>query len=156
MSDSFSSLYENSNGWRFSELVRDLRSAGLQLLRPRQGAVLLFDDGDQIESSEEELSRILDGGSDCSFQWWLEENHNICCTGRVIDDVRVMSFWMDGTDSMERARIGRALRTRFLAGEGRSVGWVFDPDGVTADYDWNKFFASQSDFDWSWVERSTP
>ncbi|AUX25661.1 hypothetical protein SOCEGT47_062100 [Sorangium cellulosum] len=130
---------------------------GLHLERPGSAHVMVLDrEGEQFESSECDLRRCLSAGVDVSFQWWFEEDHSVYCRVRREECVDVVELGMEGCSEDELRVIGEALCERFVSGGSVSVGLVFDPCGLSEDYDWDLFFLRGEVLDWSSVRFGLP
>jgi hypothetical protein len=138
-------------------LCRTLGKVGLHLERPGSGHVMVLDrEGEQCESSEGGLRRCLSAGGDVSFQWWFEWDHDVYCRVRREECVDVVELGMEGCSENELRVIGEALCERFVSGGVMSVGLVFDPCGLSEDYDWDLFFLGGEVLDWSSVRFGLP
>jgi hypothetical protein len=128
-------------------LSEDFAAVGLSLVHPRSGQVMLLDDeGEQVPASKEELRGRI--ASSVSFQWWFAEDHAVYCRIRVSRGVRIIELGLEGCHPAELAAIGGMLGRRFMRGTPKSIGLVFDPEGVSEGYDWDRFFLDHESIDW--------
>ncbi|APR80435.1 Hypothetical protein A7982_05782 [Minicystis rosea] len=144
-------LYEVREGadW-LGSLERDLGRAGLHLKPPGSDLVTPYDDeGERLSMSEEELRRWVDAGHDARFSFWFAADHDVYCRIRESDGVTVIALGMDGCSRAEMESLRAAMEHRFLSRRTTSAGFVFDPDGVTEDYDWDRFFLAKERLDLS-------
>lgn len=156
MAERTARLYEAPES-PLESLCGDFAGGGLGLLHPRSGHVILLDgEGEQVEASKEELEQRIRAGTEVSFQWWLAEDHDVYCRIRVRQGVRILELGMEGCDAAELAAVGSVLERRFLRNMPKSMGLVFDPEGTTEGYDWDRFFLDQELLDWRSVQMHPP
>ncbi|MFE8604557.1 hypothetical protein [Archangium violaceum] len=158
MSERIALLYEvGSSGTLIDSMAEVLARAGLSLAHPESGqAVVLDQEGEQSLASAAELRRLLEETGTVRFQWWFAKDHDVYCRVRREGDLHVIELGLEGSNATERALVGEVLQERFKAGNEASVGLVLDPEGVTEDYDWDRFFISREILDWSAVDLGFP
>jgi hypothetical protein len=116
-----------------------LKPLGLTLEHPTQRTVLaLSDEGDQIPINREQLEAQIRRGLDTSFQFWFAADHDLYARIETQGDVRIIEFGLEGTAEAERNALREILVSDFYNRAG--LGLVFDPEGVTEEYDWDRFF----------------
>lgn len=136
-------------------LCEDLAAVGLSLVHPRSGQVMILDpEGEQVPVSRQELREHI--AQEASFQWWFAEDHDVYCRVRVARGVRIIELGMEGCNAAELAAIGGMLAQRFMRGASASIGLVFDPEGVSEGYDWDRFFLDHESVDWRDAEIGFP
>ncbi|MGK3963946.1 hypothetical protein WMF38_39430 [Sorangium sp. So ce118] len=151
-------LYENrSSVESLDSLCRTLGQVGLQLAHPGSGCVVMLDtEGHRIEGTLDNLRSRLSVERDVSFQWWFEEDHDLYCRIRRQSSTGVVELGMEGCCEDELDVLGKTLREYFVSNLETSIGFVFDSQGVTEDYDWDRFFLLNESVDWSSVGFALP
>lgn len=122
-------------------LEKTLRLAGLSITHPSTHLVALLDDyGDRFSLSMNDFRMLLDQNRCASFQWWLAHDHDVYCRIREVERFSVVELGMEGCCPGEIQSILGALKSQLGLSSENSVGLVFDSQGVTEDYDWDRFF----------------
>lgn len=125
----------------FGSLEGMLRSVGLSITHPSTHLVMVLDDqGDRAALSLDAFRDLLHQSHGASFQWWLADDHDVYCRIREVGDVCVVELGMEGCNPAEIQRIRDALEAQIGLSNEISIGLVFDPQGVTEDYEWDRFF----------------
>ena len=129
-------------------LEKMLRLAGLSMVHPSTQLVTGLDrQGEQLSLSPDELRQAVGLGHGVSFQWWFADDHDVYCRIRGVEGISVVELGMEGCDLTELRRIRSALERGFGLSDESSVGLVFDPQGVTEDYEWDRFFVRGEQLD---------
>ncbi|WP_437620547.1 hypothetical protein [Sorangium sp. So ce1151] len=151
-------LYENrSSVESLDSLCQTLGRVGLQLAHPgSRRVVMLGSEGQQIEGTLKDLMGRLSAECDVSFQLWFEEGHDLYCRIRRQGSTGVVELGMEGCFEDELNVLGKALREYFVSSRDTSIGFVFDPQGVAEDYDWDRFFLLGESLDWASVGFALP
>ena len=148
MADRFALLYQEcQNGLGLDELCSLLMPLGLKLEHPEKDHAIVLDDiGEQWPIEHVDLRARLARGDDTTFEIWYSADHDLICRSRLTNGVRVTHIDLSGTNEAERISLGQVLReaacNQIL--EGGWLGLIFDPDGISAEYDWDKFFLGES------------
>ena len=138
-------------------LEETLRLAGLSIVHPPTQLVMALDSqGDQFSLSPDDLRHAVSQGNCVSFQWWFTDEHDVYCRIRGVGSVSVVELGMEGCGLAELRSIRSALEGRFGSSDESSVGLVFDPQGVTEDYEWDRFFVHGEQLDAAAFSRGFP
>jgi len=158
MAERIALLYELGSAVdMLDSLERTLVPVGLRLTHPSSGRVVLLDDeGEPMEVAPEELRLRLLTERDVRFQWWFTGEHDVYCRVRQEGGIRIAALGMEGCSEAELEAIGTLLQDRFVSGGAASVGLVFDPQGATEDYDWDRFFVQKEELPVSAVPDRLP
>lgn len=142
--------YEWDNGFDVRILEEDFVRAGLGLPSPKSGNVVTRDqEGLANEISVDSFRDLIVTSDSVSFEWWFSESADLYCRIQRLEGTRKIKLGLEGTSSSERARVAMAMEKRFLRESNRSLGFVFDPEGWSEDYEWDSFFLNNESLDWS-------
>ncbi|WP_284668052.1 hypothetical protein [Myxococcus sp. SDU36] len=126
-----------------------LHRAGASLARPQDGRTFIIDaEGEQIPSPETSLLRLLREQREVAFQWWLGAQEDIYCRVRVMGEVIVVEFGLEGTSPQDRALVGEVLLEYVRNEREHVIAFIYDPEGVTEDRDWDDHFVRGEIIDW--------
>jgi hypothetical protein len=143
MSRGFAFIAELYSGFSLTELVESFETIGVRLKnQSSQRITKLSSIGEQIFISEDELCKIIKGYLRVTFQFWLSDDTDICCTfQRLSDNVALHIYSFDGLDRSEIARMRQWTIGLFKkkACHGNAVLFIVDLWGITQDYEWQEF-----------------
>lgn len=116
---------------------------------PQDGLAIVIDaEGEQIPSTEAALMQLFHEQDEVSFQWWQGAQLSIYCRVRVMGEVVVVEFGLEGTTPQERSLVGELLLEYVLSEREHVVSFVYDPEGFTEDCDLDGLFVRGELVDW--------
>lgn len=138
-------------------LEKTLRLAGLSMVHPSTQLVMALDNqGEQFSLSLDDLRHAIGQEHGVSFQWWFADDHDVYCRIRGVGNISVVELGMEGCDLTELRGVRNALEGQFGQSDESSMGLVFDPQGVTEDYEWDRFFVRGEQLDTAAFSRGFP
>lgn len=115
---------------------------GIELINPSTDSITSISEyGEQLVVTAAWLSSQVTAKQTVSWQWWLDGSTDIYCRSRVIGDVLVEEYGLDGLG--ERIEwVDLVLLRWFLVSikDRTALGVVIDNEGATEDFDWDRFF----------------
>jgi hypothetical protein len=122
---------------------RDLREAleplGYFLVHPSSGEVIQLTMKGSIVVDLNVLEAAVANHMEVSFQFWLAECRDLYARIRTQGELKIIEFGLEGKSEHEREQLRQALSS-FFFGCGSGIGMVYDPEGLTEDFDWDEFF----------------
>src|SRR5688572_21979277 len=135
-------LYSHQDAQSMVTSLRGLfQHAGISLVKPGSDRVFILDnEGEQISTTEADMFDLLRKRNETQFQWWLAEDHDVYCRVRKTNDIIAVELGLEGLTGQEQALVKEALLACCRRTAHLCLGFVFDPDGKTEEYDWDAFF----------------
>lgn len=147
MAQRTASLYSTTKPNQLVALIAgELQLEGLTLTPHNAELVALIDEaGETVGTNRRDFDARLSAGLTTRFRWRRGDALDMYTRVKRLE-LTVIDFGMEGLSPSEIRGVASALRRLVLADPG-SIGIVFDPEGVTEDYDWDEFFLHQGRFD---------
>jgi hypothetical protein len=136
-------------------IVGELQPEGFTLTPTNAELVTMVDEaGEAVVTNWKDFDARLSTGLTTSFLWRRRDALSMYTRVKHLE-ATVIDFGMEGLSASEIRGVASALRRLVLADPG-SIGMVFDPEGVTEDYDWDGFFLHQGRFDSDALQSAFP
>jgi hypothetical protein len=148
MKPGFSYLAERAEaGEAVRRIVEAFARDGVSLVNSSSERITELDDeGNQVDTTEEELIEAARARAHLTFQLWLSSDTDIGCSfRRVTPDIVCHAYSVDGLNADERVRLGRWAVQYFRQGvrDETALLLVVDPAGRTANVDWDAVAAER-------------
>lgn len=143
MSRGYCYIAECTDGLNLRELTNSLGRIGVGLVNPTNRVITrLSDEGDQIPTTEAELTRLLSRSRTLTFQLWFRNDVDLCCSYRRLSErVCVHAYSLDGKNQEHRhlLKLWAGDYFRESALRNNAILLVFDSSEVAAQFDWDSF-----------------
>lgn len=141
MSDRFAYLYQPADNFDPLALLDSWASSGVLLKNPATGrTTLLSQDGEQVDTSVQELVVAMSSHVDLLFQLWVSADTDLCCRIRFLNDSRLVEEYSLVGLGGSMGEIVATLLQRFKAkaSEANNLFLVVDREGYTIEIDWER------------------
>ena len=147
-------VFESKAGGASSKrFLAPLAGLGYLPRHPSRGQVMQVDhEGFQVPMTLSEFDSWLEESEEASFQLW-DGDADLYIRIRTLATYDVLEVGMNGNSEAERADLLVALEEYFRGScrSGNGIAFVFDPCGVTEDFDWDSLVGDRRPFSLSQI-----